>query len=90
MRKSLRVWKDVYAIGEPDISYPSDCCIYMIDAGGELVLIGSGAGESFSQLIDNISTLGCDTQQLKATIVTHPILTILALWPISRRIIMSS
>lgn len=71
MRKPFRVWKDVYAIGGPDISDLSDCCIYMIDTGGELVLIDSGAGQSFSQLIDNISTLGFDPQQLKATIVTH-------------------
>jgi len=71
MRKPFRVWKDVYAIGGPDISDPSDCCIYLIDAGGELVLIDSGAGQSFSQLIDNISALGFDPQQLKAIIATH-------------------
>jgi len=71
MRKPFRVWKDVYAIGGPDISDPSDCCIYMIDADGELVLIDSGAGESFSQLIDNINALTFDPHQLKAIIVTH-------------------
>jgi len=71
MRKPFQVWKDVYAIGGPDMTDPSDCCIYMIDAGGELVLIDSGTGESFSQLIDNISALGFDPQQLKAIIVTH-------------------
>ncbi len=71
MRKPFRVWEDVYAIGGPDISDPADCCVYMIDTGGELVLIDSGAGESFGQLIDNISALGFDPQHLKAIIVTH-------------------
>jgi glyoxylase-like metal-dependent hydrolase (beta-lactamase superfamily II) len=71
MRKPFQVWKDVYAIGGPDISAPSDCCIYMIDAGGELVLIDSGAGESSSQLIDNINALGFNPQQLKVIIATH-------------------
>jgi len=71
MRKPFRVWKDVYAIGGPDLSDPSDCCIYMIDAGGELVLIDSGAGESFNQLTHNIAALGFNPQQLKTIIVTH-------------------
>ncbi len=70
MSQPSRVWKDIYAIGGPDISDPSDCCIYMIDAG-ELVLIDSGAGESFNRLVDNISTLGFDPQRLKTVIVTH-------------------
>ena len=70
MSKPFQVWKDVYAIGGPDISEPSDCCIYMIDAG-ELVLIDSGAGDSFNQLIGNIKTLGFEPQRLKAIIVTH-------------------
>lgn len=71
MRKPFTVWKDVYAIGGSDISDPSDCCIYMIDAGGELVLIDSGAGESCNQLVDNISSLGFNPEQLKAIIITH-------------------
>ena len=70
MREPFRVWKDVYAIGGPDISSPSDCCIYMIDAG-ELILIDSGAGDSFNRLIDNINTLGFDPQRLKAIIISH-------------------
>lgn len=70
MRKPFRVWQDIYAIGGSDISSPSDCCIYMIDAE-ELVLIDSGAGDSFNQLIDNIHTLGFDPQRLKAIIITH-------------------
>ena len=62
--KPFSVCKDVYALGGPDITNPSDCCIYMIDAGGKLVLIDSGAGESFVQLVDNIGSLGFDPQHL--------------------------
>ena len=70
MSQPFQVWKDIYAIGGPDISEPSDCCIYMIDAG-ELVLIDSGAGDSFNQLIGNIKALGFEPQRLKAVVVTH-------------------
>lgn len=70
MRQPFQVWKDVYAIGGPDISDASDCRIYMIDCG-DLVLIDSGAGENFDQLIDNLKALGFDPKRLKAIIVTH-------------------
>ncbi|MFC2002419.1 MBL fold metallo-hydrolase [Chloroflexota bacterium] len=70
MRQPYKVWRDVYALGGPDITSPDDCCIYLIDAG-ELILIDSGVGESFNQLIDNIGVLGLDPQRLKAVVVTH-------------------
>ncbi|MFC1967782.1 hypothetical protein ACFLVX_00110 [Chloroflexota bacterium] len=41
MRKPFQVWKDVYAIGGPELSHSSDCCVYLINAG-DLVLIDSG------------------------------------------------
>jgi glyoxylase-like metal-dependent hydrolase (beta-lactamase superfamily II) len=71
MRKPYNVWKDVYAIGGPDISDPLDCCIYLINAGGELVLIDSGTGRSCNQLVDNISSLGFNPKQLKVILITH-------------------
>lgn len=70
MTKPYQVWQDVYAIGGPDITSPSDCCVYLIDAG-ELVLVDSGVGDSFNQLVDNITALGFDPHRLKAIIVTH-------------------
>ena len=70
MSKPFQVWQDVYAVGGPDITDPSDCCVYLIDAG-ELVLIDSGVGGSFDQLVDNIDILGFNPRQLKAIIVTH-------------------
>ena len=70
MREPFRVWKDVYAIGGTEISSPYDCCVYLVDAG-ELVLIDSGAGESYDQLIANIVALEFAPQRLKAAFVTH-------------------
>jgi len=39
----FEVCRDVYMIGDSDISHPYDCCVYLLDAG-DLVLIDSGAG----------------------------------------------
>lgn len=70
MTKPFKVWQDIYAIGGPNLTSPSDCCVYLINAG-ELVLVDSGAGDSFSQLIRNIRTLGFDPRRVKAVVVTH-------------------
>ena len=70
MRQPFCIWQDIYIIGDAEISHPHDCCVYLIDAG-ELVLIDTGAGESFSYLVDNIYTLGFNPEQLTAIIATH-------------------
>jgi glyoxylase-like metal-dependent hydrolase (beta-lactamase superfamily II) len=70
MGKPFRVWQDVYAVGGSEISHPYDCSVYLI-AGPELVLIDSGAGRSFPNLVHNIESLGFDPQKLTAIIATH-------------------
>lgn len=70
MSKPFKVWEDVYIVGSSDISHPYDCSIYLLDAG-DLVLIDSGAGGSFDNLVSNIKTLGFDPRKLKTVLVTH-------------------
>ena len=70
MRQPVRVWEDVYLIGSAELSHPYDCCVYLIDAG-ELVLIDTGAGQSFDHLVDNTLALGFTPEKLSAVIVTH-------------------
>ena len=65
-----RVWGDVYIVGGAELSHPYDCSVYLI-GGDELVLIDSGAGESFDQLVDNIRGLGFKPEKLRAVIATH-------------------
>jgi glyoxylase-like metal-dependent hydrolase (beta-lactamase superfamily II) len=66
--KPFRVWKEIYAIGGPELTHPYDCCVYLFS---ELVLIDSGAGESFDLLVDNIQSLGFKPEKLKVVIATH-------------------
>jgi glyoxylase-like metal-dependent hydrolase (beta-lactamase superfamily II) len=70
MRKPFQVCKDVYIVGGADLSHPYDCSVYLLDAGG-LVLVDCGAGESFDRLVANITSLGFDPQKLSALLVTH-------------------
>jgi glyoxylase-like metal-dependent hydrolase (beta-lactamase superfamily II) len=71
MRKPFRVWKDVYAVGGPDLSHPYDCSVYLIASASELVLIDSGAGESFDRLVSNIQTLGFKAEDISTLVATH-------------------
>ena len=70
MTRPFEVCKDIYLIGDAELSHPYDCCVYLLDAG-DLVLIDSGAGKSFDKLVSNIEWLGLDPKRLKAVLVTH-------------------
>ncbi len=68
--RPVSIWKDVYVIGGSEISHPSDCLVYLVDAG-DLVMIDSGAGASYPDLVDNIRFLNLDPAKLRYIIVTH-------------------
>jgi glyoxylase-like metal-dependent hydrolase (beta-lactamase superfamily II) len=70
MGKPFRIYQDIYLIGSAEISHPYDCCVYLIDVG-ELILIDSGAGQSFDRLVDNILTSGLIPEKITTVIVTH-------------------
>ena len=70
MLSPYRVWKDVYVVGGADTSHSSDCSVYLI-GGEKLVLIDSGAGESFDRIAGNIRSLGFDPEKIVAVIATH-------------------
>lgn len=70
MGEPRRIDTDVYMIGGPDLSHPDDCAIYLIDAGG-LVMIDCGAGTSHKRIVANVSKLGLSPNKIKAILVTH-------------------
>ncbi|MGD0279361.1 MAG: MBL fold metallo-hydrolase [Smithella sp.] len=61
----------VYLIGGPGITSADDAAIYLIDFAGTLVLIDSGAGKSFSQIVRNIEMLGLNPANISHLILTH-------------------
>ena len=61
----------VYLIGGPGITSADDAAIYLIDFAGTLVLIDSGAGKSFSQIVRNVEMLGFNPANISDLILTH-------------------
>jgi len=64
------VVKNIYLIGDSDITDAKDCSIYLLDLG-ELVLIDTGAGTSVDKIISNIEKLGLDPKKISTVILTH-------------------
>ena len=61
----------VYLIGGPGITSADDAAIYLIDFAETLVLIDTGAGKSFSQIVRNIEMLGLNPANISDLILTH-------------------
>lgn len=69
--KAERICEGVYLVGGPDISHSYDATVFVVEAGGELVLIDSGAGRSAARIMDNIKSTGLDPQGIKTLVLTH-------------------
>jgi len=69
--KTEEIISGIYLIGGPNITLPDDAAVYLIDFTGELVLIDSGAGRSFNQLVSNIELLGYNPSDISHLILTH-------------------
>src|SRR5512136_310495 len=71
MSKAKEICDRVYAVGGYGLSGPEDCCVYLVDASSELVLIDSGAGLSLDRIVKNIQYAGLEPVQVWHVIATH-------------------
>ncbi|MBN1474093.1 MAG: MBL fold metallo-hydrolase [Syntrophaceae bacterium] len=69
--KSEEIIEGVYQIGGTGITNADDAAVYLIDFADELVMIDSGSGRSFSQIINNIEELGFGPAKISKLILTH-------------------
>ena len=69
--KSQEIVNGVYQIGGAGISNADDAAVYLIDFDSDLIMIDSGAGSSFSQIINNIEELGFSPAKISKLILTH-------------------
>ena len=60
--KPKEIAKDIYLVGNSDMTDPKDCSVYLLDLG-DLVLIDTGSGTSVNAIIKNIEDLGLDPEK---------------------------
>ncbi|HOO54606.1 MAG TPA: MBL fold metallo-hydrolase [Methanothrix sp.] len=61
----------IYVVGGPGLSSPADCCVYLVDARREQVLIDAGAGPGADAILRNVDDLGFDSSQIGHIVATH-------------------
>ncbi|MGB9885694.1 MAG: MBL fold metallo-hydrolase [Moorellales bacterium] len=61
----------VWRVAGPEVTDEQDCCVYLVDGGGELALIDAGLGPSASRILDNIVALGFEPGQVRYLVATH-------------------
>ncbi|HUI40033.1 MAG TPA: MBL fold metallo-hydrolase [Methanothrix sp.] len=71
MSKAKAVCDRVWAVGGPGLSAPEDCCVYLVDAGSELVQIDAGVGYSLDMIEGNIRSLGFEPASVWHAVATH-------------------
>lgn len=69
--KPYKIAEGVYQIGGPRMTAPEDCCVYLVDGGGEMAVIDAGLGFSAPKLVDNIKALAKDPGAVKYLVATH-------------------
>lgn len=65
------VWPGVYMVGGPGLTSIYDCCVYVVCAGDEALLIDSGLGPSYSSILDNLLEASVDPSRLRKALATH-------------------
>ena len=69
----MKLTDQVYLVGSGNygISHDLDSNIYVVDCGGELVMIDAGGGCDIDSLIRNMEHHGLEPQNLKKILLTH-------------------
>jgi glyoxylase-like metal-dependent hydrolase (beta-lactamase superfamily II) len=65
------VTEGVYMVGGAEMTDQRDCSIYLVDLGGELMLIDAGAGASVDAIESNVGKVGIGCSGLSTLILTH-------------------
>ncbi|MCX5804749.1 MAG: MBL fold metallo-hydrolase [Proteobacteria bacterium] len=68
--KAREIIKDIYLVGNSDITDTRDCSVYLLNLG-ELILIDTGAGSSVDMIVQNITELGLGPGKISTIILTH-------------------
>jgi glyoxylase-like metal-dependent hydrolase (beta-lactamase superfamily II) len=71
MSKAERIIEGVWLVGGPNISLSEDATVFVVDFGGELIMIDAGAGRSAPTLVRNIEGAGLDPAKISTVILTH-------------------
>jgi len=63
--------RGIYAIGGPELSFPLDAFSYIIKLNRKYLVVDTGTGLGFSNILSNILELKVDIKDISYVIITH-------------------
>jgi glyoxylase-like metal-dependent hydrolase (beta-lactamase superfamily II) len=63
--------KGIFRVAGADITDQRDCNVYLVDFGGEAVLVDAGFGAAFDRMLANIEDAGVPLSAVSSVVLTH-------------------
>ncbi|MCK4718966.1 MAG: MBL fold metallo-hydrolase [Thermoplasmata archaeon] len=67
----MKITSSVHMVGGSNLTSQMDCCVYLLEAKGKLILVDAGAGQDVKGLSDNIAEAGYDLSDIDILLLTH-------------------
>lgn len=67
----MKITSNVFEVGGPSLSHPSDAAVYLIASEGETALVDSGTGSATDRIIKNIQMCGARPETVHQLFLTH-------------------
>ncbi|HRZ29088.1 MAG TPA: MBL fold metallo-hydrolase [Spirochaetota bacterium] len=67
----MKITSDIFEVGGPSLSHPSDAAVYMILSEGETALIDAGTGGATQRILKNMKMCGAQPEKTRQLFLTH-------------------
>ena len=71
----MRLTEEIHLVGSGsggfDLTDPSDCHVYLLDAGSEAALVDAGIGAAADEILANVEAAGVDAGRVRYLLLTH-------------------
>jgi glyoxylase-like metal-dependent hydrolase (beta-lactamase superfamily II) len=67
----MKITPNIFQVGGPEYSDPSDAAVYLIKSDSEAALVDAGSGDGTKRILKNIRETGTDTRSIKYLFLTH-------------------
>ncbi|HOO73544.1 MAG TPA: MBL fold metallo-hydrolase [Spirochaetota bacterium] len=67
----MKILSNIFEVGGPSLSHPSDAAVYLIASGSEAALVDAGTGRATERILMNAKRCGIGPDALKYLFLTH-------------------
>jgi glyoxylase-like metal-dependent hydrolase (beta-lactamase superfamily II) len=67
----MQITSEIFLVGGPRESDPSDAAVYLIVSGGDASLVDAGTGQGTKRILKNVRSAGADPRAIAYLFLTH-------------------